>query len=380
LGRGSTFWGTVRLQRGKRSVMVASLGTQAHADQLLMQRTPGMYALLAEDNPINQEVARGLLEAIGLSVDVAENGEQALHMAAERRYEVILMDMQMPIMDGLEATRAIRQLPDRQNCDDSQRCLEAGMNDHMAKPVNPDELYAMLLRWLPEQTATAKNPSVTTVQPAPVTPIDGTRLARLRAIPGLDPARGLHAVRGRESTYYGLLATFADTHIDDMTRVRGALTTGNTTDAQRIAHSLKGVAATLGYTDIENDARALESAINNKQESEVLNKLIDQLESLLLATGTALVVSLPAKEKSAPSTPAEIDWPAARKALETLASYLADDDPRALQHLEQFRATIEPALGKYWSVLRQKITDFELAGALESLREAQADIENLKGN
>lgn len=114
--------------------------------------------LLVEDNDINQEVAIGLLEDAAIEVDLAENGEIAVRMARENDYDAVLMDMQMPVMDGIEATRVIRSDPRFQNlpiiamtanamATDREQCLKAGMNDHIGKPIDPDQLFSVLLRW-----------------------------------------------------------------------------------------------------------------------------------------------------------------------------------------------------------------------------------------
>ena len=118
----------------------------------------GARILLVEDNEINQEVAMGQLEDAEAFVDLAENGEVALRMIRDNDYDVVLMDMQMPVMDGVEATRIIRSNPRFENlpiiamtanamASDRMLCLEAGMNDHIAKPIDPDQLFGVLLRW-----------------------------------------------------------------------------------------------------------------------------------------------------------------------------------------------------------------------------------------
>jgi len=147
-------------QRPRPAVAPASGPSAAEAS--LRQRHAGRRVLLAEDNPINQEVARELLQSAGLTVDVADDGERAVSLAAHQHYDAVLMDMQMPIMDGLTATRLIRQRMSQSlpiiamtaNAfgEDREACLDAGMNDHIAKPVDPEVLYQALLRWLPMGT------------------------------------------------------------------------------------------------------------------------------------------------------------------------------------------------------------------------------------
>jgi PAS domain S-box-containing protein len=158
-GKGSSFWFTVRLGKASDAVPQApTFGTETPEIRLKTQFS-GTHILLAEDEPINQEVSRGLLEDVGLLVDVVDDGQQALELARQNRYALILMDMQMPVMNGLAATKAIRA--DSLNMDtpilamtanafeeDRQVCLDAGMNDHIAKPVDPNRVYATLLAWL----------------------------------------------------------------------------------------------------------------------------------------------------------------------------------------------------------------------------------------
>jgi CheY-like chemotaxis protein len=160
LGKGSTFWFTAQLGIGHEGAPLSepSSGSTESA-AALRERHRGSLILLAEDHPVNCEIAKAFLEAVGLKIDVATDGLQAVQMAAATNYAAVLMDVQMPALDGLDATREIRAMPGRAHTpilamtanaydDDRARCLEAGMNDFLAKPVEPVQLYSVLLRWL----------------------------------------------------------------------------------------------------------------------------------------------------------------------------------------------------------------------------------------
>ncbi|MCV2366123.1 response regulator [Paucibacter sp. DJ1R-11] len=168
-GEGSRFWFSLRLDKSQAALPALAAAPRGTAAREQLKQFSGTRILLAEDNPVNQEVAVALLGSAGLVVDVAGDGEEALRMAGAYDYALILMDVQMPLMDGLDATRAIRGLPLGRDvpilamtanafAEERQRCLDAGMNDHVAKPVVAEQLFATLFSWLERRAEQQRQP------------------------------------------------------------------------------------------------------------------------------------------------------------------------------------------------------------------------------
>jgi len=306
LGQGSTFWFTARLHPGSGEAVDAVLASPPDdAEELLASRYRETRILLVEDNPINQEVALDLLHSAGLQADLAVDGQKAVEMVAAQHYDLILMDMQMPVMDGVSATQAIRATERGKDIpilamtanafgEDRQRCLDAGMNDHVAKPVDPQNLYATLIKWLPAPASRPASPQKTDSQPAPAAPSSAAPLA---SIPGLDLERGLQALRGRMASYTRVLRSFLTAHTGDAEKLRQQLTDGQRQEALRTAHSLKGAAGTLGILTLQAAATELEAALHAEASPADIDRLLttlrDEEKRMVAALTTALAASQP---------------------------------------------------------------------------------------
>jgi len=407
-GEGSTFWFTVLLQRG-HGIMSTPAVRHANAEQALRSEQVGTRVLLVEDNPINRLVGMELLHAVGLTVETAEHGAEALERVKTADYALVLMDMQMPVMDGLEATRAIRALPGWHDKpivamtanafdEDRRACVEAGMNDFIAKPVEPEQLYATLRKWLLEQTEkvppSASDGSGSTrdagdhpnsvvgagpMQPqteeptlAGERPADGADAelrTRLSVMADLDLAAGLHALSGSWLAYPRILALFTEHHCDDARQLTEHIERDDFAGAQRLAHALKGAAGTVGANTIQRLASDLEDALKRADRAQVqttLVPLVERLPRLMAAIQETLAQAAQARGQEMPSK--QVDT----SALVQLEVLLANDDTTAINFLVKNRQALSQILNMDFEKVRHQIDIFDFPGALQAVRAALA--------
>ncbi len=255
----------------------------------------GANILLVEDNEINQQVATELLEKVGLNVTIASNGKRAIEKIENSCFDLVLMDIQMPEMDGFEATGCIREnlrfsnlpivaMTAQAMTGDREKCIEAGMDDYITKPIDISELFSTLVKWIkPKHRKISDNDA-----PHKNFQIDEglSKDDQLKNIPVIDAETGLMRVGGNVKLYKKLLIKFRDDYSNFFHETKTAIENNNLDDAERYAHTVKGAAGNIGISKLQKIAGNLEDGIRRRETGRyeiLLKKYSKELSSVLNA-------------------------------------------------------------------------------------------------
>ena len=376
-GRGSTFWFTARLARSaisaeppalpSRSPMAETAAARPDEPDAMASRRPAhARVLVVEDNRFNQEVALAVLQRAGLSVELAVDGRQAVAMAQARTYDLVLMDLQMPVMDGFEATRALRLLPAYRKTpilaltanafgETRAACLAAGMDDHIAKPVTLQRLHEHLARWLPQ--VALPQPAMT-VQPAAA-----GLLEALAGIEGFEPAVGL-ALTENQGAFVDLLQQFIASHEDGVPGLDSALATGARGQARLMVHTLKGASAAIGARLLQQLAASCELAIAGGEPIEKVRLLAFDIEYELVHFVGALHDRLPPAVSEEDRQAIGMGAEQLDAAVQTLGNLLASGDYAAQRFHREIAADLRNAFGDAAGTLAAAVRNHDHERAL----------------
>jgi CheY-like chemotaxis protein len=325
-------------------------------------------------------VAGELLRGAGVEVDIANNGLEAVAAVSKTRYAAVFMDLQMPELDGYGATRRIRDeltsevpiIAMTAHAMESERakCLEAGMNEHIAKPIEPERLFSVL--------ETLADRSAPTAEVVPIDKALPTETAVLPdALPGLDIADGVRRVGGNRQLYLTILTQFLDDYVDGAERLGLFLSEGRSEDAERLAHTLKGVGGSIGAAALQGCAATIESALRAATEpspDDVVG-FEKALTEVLAAVGEVTAASSDAKP--AEHADASMDKAAVMAHLDGLSQALEQFDHRATQLIQTVRpALVEAGLGALVEKMANEVSDFEFETAAVTLNTVIEALDN----
>jgi two-component system sensor histidine kinase/response regulator len=377
----STVLDAIQGALGRQQAASPTPSTQSR-HQALAAALRGAHVLLVEDNEVNQELAAEILEEAGVRVSLAANGAEAVEQVRQTRFDAVLMDWQMPVMDGFEATRIIRADPRfaelpilamtaNAMAGDREKCLAVGMNEHLSKPIDVEKLLETLARCLGrEPDASALPPATAPPSPNAPSAIAAPAPDAAPTLPGVNQALALQRLNHSLPRYHKLLERFVQNQSDTVAALRQALADGALEEAHRRAHTLKGLAANIGAERLAADALALEQALRQGERQHfgaLVERLAAQLPGLLGAIPAVLALA-PADADAPPasaSDPADL-----LAAIDALAELLARDDSRALRRLDALAAALrdQPQPLAAFEGVRAQARDYNFPGALAALQ------------
>jgi len=340
-----------------------------------LSKIRGARVLLAEDNEINQQVAQEILEGAGLVVSIANNGKEAVQKLKAESYDAVLMDIQMPVMGGFEATRKIRSkkrfkglpiiaMTAHAMAGDRKKSLEAGMNDHVTKPIDPQELICVLVQWIKPSAREISQDRCTRL----VSAEKGKNILPAE-LPGISISAGLSRVGGNRQLYVKLLCKFREGQENAVAEIKAALQSGNMETAVRLAHTVKSVSGNLGMEGLYRAAAELENAV--KEGREDLDHPMAGFGSHLKTVMNgikALEQSLADQKEPEPSTGVSVNKEAVKLLLQEMTRLLESDLTEALNRLEALRQHLtHSSAHEEFKRLEKQLEGFDTDSAAKSI-------------
>lgn len=336
----------------------------------------GVKVLVVDDNKINRQIAQEMLESIGLLVTVAGDGRQALEILNKKTLDIVLMDIQMPNMDGYEASRQLRTTPGfkalpiiamtaNAMTGDKEKSLAAGMNDHVTKPINPQELFTTLCKWV------KRSPKLEVLEETKKSDSRG-----MIAIPGIDTAAGLARVVGNKQLYQKLLQQFLQDNICLAEKIRTALKGGDVCRAIQLAHMIKGISANLGAVELSVASANLEKILMGEERAE-LKAILDKFEAELVIILKG-IAALTLSRQTVSAEQAAIDLEDVRRLLRELANTLESDLTQVVDYVLKLEAYLSNTpVGEELQNFKKHLDQFDTDSALLSLKTIAASLDIL---
>ena len=345
---------------------------EAPKSQISLEKIKGSKILLAEDNLLNQEIAQELLTDEGFKVTIANNGKEAVNLVNDEDFDVVLMDMQMPEMDGLEATMKIREtfasdtlpilaMTANAGEEDRERCLKAGMDAHITKPIDPEVLMSELCKWIAQKDVDEKLQE-------PIKKVQSNN--SIGAIDGIDIEAALRVVAGKQSLLNKMLTTFVADQSQATDAIKGALQNKDNELAKRLAHTLKGTSASIGAIKLQEIAAKIEGYFTKPYDDEVFNNDLHLCEIELANVVKNVSLALSDINKDTDNNVAKsLNLESVKVTVDKLSEYLENNDTEANHLLDSYQQDLISLFGEeIFSLIKDSIENFDYDTAATTIK------------